>query len=252
MDLFISDLHLGGLSIAEEREKEDQLSQLFNKLEPSLLNVYIVGDLFHQFMEYGSMIPKGSFRTLSLIDELVQAGKEVIYFLGNRDPWHIAFFEEYLDVQVVADSLEQDREGRKIWIEHGDRCVPRLGYRLARPVMRSKSIYWLYRNLMPGDSAFRVAKKVSNFIANEKPETRTIEGMRDYAFDIINNNRADFVVMGHSHWPEHQKNEGGDYINLGSWADNRTFATLEDGNVVLRTWNDGELENVESFSKPKG
>ena len=250
MNLFVSDIHFGKLSESEERLKESELISMIRSYEDDLENLFIVGDLYHEFMEYKTLIPKGGFRFLTYLDDIVQKNIPTFYFLGNRDPWHIDFFQNVLDVQIVSDHLNIDLNGTLARIQHGDDCVPSAAYKLARPIMRNRIIYFLYRSLMPGDSAFRLAKKVSDFIANEAPQEKTIVGMRDYAKKLLNQREADLVVMGHSHFPEQVESIGGVYVNLGSWADNRSFAIMNKDSIQLCTWNDGKVKSVESMSKP--
>ena len=250
MNLFVSDIHFGKLTQSEEDLKERELIDLIGSYGEDLDNVFIVGDLFHEFMEYKTLIPKGSFRFLTFLDDLVRKNVPVYYFLGNRDPWHIDFFQNRIKLKMVTDHLNIDLSGTDARIQHGDDCVPGTGYRMARPIMRNRFIYWIYRSLMPGDSAFRLAKKVSDLIANEAPQEKTILGMRKYATDLLDNNEADLVVMGHSHFPEQVESNGGVYVNLGSWADNRSFAIMNKDSIQLSTWNDGKVQSVVSMSKP--
>lgn len=250
MNLFVSDIHFGKLSESEEKLKEYELISMIRSYEDELKNVFIVGDLFHEFMEYKTLIPKGNFRFLTFLEDIVQRKIPTYYFLGNRDPWHIDFFQNRLKLKIVSDHLNIDLDGSSTHIEHGDDCVPGTGYKLARPIMRNKLIYWIYRSLMPGDSAFRLAKKVSDLIANEAPQEKTIVGMRAYAKNLIEKREADLVVMGHSHYPEQIESNGGVYVNLGSWADNRSFAIMNKDSIQLCTWNDGKAKSVASMSKP--
>jgi len=251
MNLFVSDIHFGKLSESEEMRKEAELISMIKSYEDKLDNLFIVGDLFHEFMEYKTLVPKGNFRFLTYLDDLITNNVSIYYFLGNRDPWHLDFFRDRLKLKIVPDYLNIELDGTTMArIQHGDDCAPSTAYKLARPIMRNRFIYWMYRSLMPGDSAFRVARKVSNLIANEEPMQKTIEGMRNYATEILDKKEANLVVMGHSHFPEQVGTINGVYVNLGSWADNRSYAILNDNSIELTKWNDDKAKSVVSMNKP--
>jgi hypothetical protein len=48
---------------------------------------------------------------------------------------------------------------------------------------------------------------------------------------------ADAVLTGHYHHPTHFRREGRDFLILGDWVTNFTFASLREGRFALERWD---------------
>ncbi|NNF58937.1 MAG: UDP-2,3-diacylglucosamine diphosphatase, partial [Rhodothermaceae bacterium] len=95
MYLFLSDLHLGRGTDAESRAVERDAIAVLHAHEPAVREgaarenggLFLVGDVFNQFMEYGSLIPKGFVRLQAVLAAWTDSRLPVTYLVGNRDPW---------------------------------------------------------------------------------------------------------------------------------------------------------------------
>jgi UDP-2,3-diacylglucosamine hydrolase len=239
---FISDIHLGLGSKEKEKQKEDRLLAFLAAILPTTESLFIVGDLFDFWFEYGTVIPKGYHRTLAAIQAFTDRNKAVHYLAGNHDFWMGDFFESELGVHLHADPFETTVGGKRIYFHHGDGLSQHdLGYRLIKPILRNRWNIRMYRWLHP-DLGVRLARGSSrasrDYTANK--DFGEEEGMLRHATMKIHQG-VDIVIMGHRHIPDIQSIDGGTYVNLGDWITYRTYGQLTDGSITLQTW-DGQQE----------
>ena len=241
MILFVSDMHFGRGSPAEERVSEAALVTCLRAYEASVEALYLVGDVFDDYIEYRRLIPKGFVRFQALLAEWTDRGVPVTYLVGNHDPWHIDYFEQELGVRLVFDALVETAGGRTIYLLHGDGLSQKdRAYRWLKPVLRHPLPVWLYRALLPGDLGLRLARWFSRHQGDRAIEAATVEGLRAHARHILADTAADLVVMGHSHRPELHRWPEGVYVNTGCWYKARTFACLDGTQPRLLRWNGAE------------
>lgn len=247
MVLFLSDLHLGRGTPGETREAERDALALLRAHAEDVQALYLVGDVFDQYLEYRHLVPKGSARLLGLLAEWTDRGVAVTYLAGNRDPWHLGYFRDELGVRVALDHVEAEHHGRRLWVAHGDavgRGVEPL-YRWLRPLMRNRWIYRLYRNALPGDAAYRLARRVGRWGADPEPDAALVAAMRDAAHALLHETDRDLVVMGHCHLAQHVRWPAGAYLNPGYFFHDRTFAWLDAEGAHLGRWTGASVERLD-------
>lgn len=235
---FISDVHLGLGSRDDEKTKEDRLLGFFRETRPSTEALFILGDLFDFWFEYRTVIPKGFHRTLAALQEYTDSGIPIQYLAGNHDFWMGNFFTNELGVKVHFDPFEVAVGTKRVYLHHGDGLAPNdLGYRLIKPILRSRLNIRLYRLLHPdlGVPLARGSSRSSREYTSKKDYGED-EGMLRFATKKINEG-VDFVVMGHRHKPDFQRLGNGFYVNLGDWITYDTYGELVDGTMTLKVWN---------------
>jgi len=242
--LFLSDLHLGRGTVAESRAAERDALALLDAHEDAIHaavadgrggGLYLVGDVFDQFIEYRRLVPKGFARLQGRLAAWTDAGLPVTYLVGNRDPWHLDYFESELGVRLVREAITERLAGRTVYLAHGDgRLASERAYNLLKPILRHPLAYRLYRTLLPGDSGYRLARRIAQ-MGSGAPETSTVCGLRTAAHRLLSTTSADLVVFGHGHTAELDDGPDGTYLNPGYWFADRTFARLDaDGPALLR------------------
>jgi UDP-2,3-diacylglucosamine hydrolase len=236
---FFSDVHPGLGTREEERAKEDILLRFLRGILPRAERVFILGDLFDFWFEYGTVIPKGFHRTLAALQEFTDRGIPVDYLVGNHDFWMGDFFQTELGLTVHRDPFETVLDGKRLFLHHGDGLAQNdLGYRLVKPVLRNRAAIALYRWLHP-DLGVRMARgssRTSRAYTSQKDYGEQ-EGMVAFARRRIASG-TQIVIMGHRHLPVCERIDEGLYVNLGDWIQHRTFGLFEDGNMTLQTWSD--------------
>ena len=262
--LLLSDLHLGRGTRAQTRAAERDAVALLRAHEGRIVPdagaeggaaLVLMGDVYDQFIEYRHLVPKGAARLVGVLAEWADRGAEVVYVVGNRDPWHVDFFEGELGVRVV-DAWETRRAGRTLYIAHGDGhgaargLADRLTHRL-QPLLRSPLMARLYRMGLPGDAGYALARHVARrFGTDGTPEPAAARRLADAARDRLRRTGADVVAFGHSHAAALETvapgapgrtppGRGGVYLNPGYWFGARTFATVGADGPALFRWTDG-------------
>lgn len=239
---FISDVHLGLESKGKEKLKQKVLLKFFDDIKSDAKELFIVGDLFDYWIEYKHVVPKGHYRVLSKIDELVESGVKITYLAGNHDFWRGDYFKEEFGIDVSDKPIERTIEGKKFFIHHGDGLAYNdTGYKVLKKILRNKGSQFFYGLLHP-DIGISLAKRTSHKSRGftSKKDYTEKDGMRDYA-QIKCEEGFDYVLMGHRHLPakiSSEKFPGRFYINLGDWIFNFTYGVFKNGNMSLVRYYD--------------
>jgi UDP-2,3-diacylglucosamine hydrolase len=234
---FFSDVHLGLGSREKERAKEDRLLRFFDAIRPTTEQLYVVGDLFDFWFDYGTVIPRGFHRTLAGLQAFVDAGATVHYLIGNHDCWMGDFFEKEIGVVLHRDPFIAEVQGKKVYIHHGDGLADNdLGYRMVKPVLRNPLAIRMYRWLHP-DIGVRLARGTSRSSREYTANKHYGEGagMLRHAKEYMKAG-ADIVVMGHHHQSSRHDFPEGIYINLGEWIAGSTYAVMDNSRIELTEW----------------
>lgn len=247
MILFVSDIHFGQGTAAEERSNEADLIACLRSFEDTVEGLYLVGDVFDEYIEYRYLIPKGFVRFQAFLASWTERGVPITYLVGNHDPWHRDYFEIELGVRVSIDEVVASHYGKQVYLAHGDGLAKSNKlYRRLKPILRHPIPVWMYRSLLPGDVGFKMARWYNRRFGNKTVNPTIVEELRAYAQNILQTTPADIVVMGHSHQAERHSSPDGVYLNTGSWADKRTFGCMDEDGIHLRQWNGVVAEGVGS------
>jgi UDP-2,3-diacylglucosamine hydrolase len=225
---FISDAHL--MARGDNSAAENRLLTVFEKVKLDASHLYIVGDLFDFWFEYGYAIPAAYLKVLAGLLDLTRSGVKVFYIPGNHDFWMRDYIQREAGVTLTADFFEVCHFGRKILITHGDGLRrDDAGYRFLKKIFRNRFCIWLYSQL-PVNLAYRLALRFSkasrDYTTNRKKSDPT-----DYiafAGEKVNEG-YNAVVMGHVHLPQIEDLGHGLYVNCGDFFESYTYVVLDDG-----------------------
>lgn len=246
MVIFISDIHLGRSEYADARRHEADLIRFLRAMRSRIDHLYLLGDVFEDYIEYRHLIPKGFARFQGLLAEWTDAGIPVTYLVGNHDPWHQDFFERELGAVVEFDSLVATHHGLRLRLAHGDGLVPSSRLRAwLQSWLRHPVPVWIYRNVLPGDVGIALARFVNSTFGKHTLNLELVQRLRNHARRILAESDVDAVLFGHSHFAEIREWPEGIYLNPGYWHESRTFGALEDGTLRLMRWNGRSAEIVE-------
>jgi UDP-2,3-diacylglucosamine hydrolase len=249
---FFSDVHLGFLSDSEEKIKERKLVSFLESIRNDAEKIYIVGDLFDCWIEYRRAVPKGYYRTLAKLNEIVEQGVEVNFFSGNHDFWLNTYLRDDVGLKLYANSLETTLDGMKFFITHGDGLSKGdTGYKIIKKILRNPVNQFLYSLIHPDIGLWLAqgSSKKSRLHTDDRQrhdethmedmelQAHGSSGMREFAAKKIGEG-TDFVIMGHIHKPQNieleQNGRKGHYITLGDWIRNFTYGVYSNGNFELK------------------
>lgn len=237
MTIIVADIHFGRLEQHAEREKEAALVACLRSLSAGMKRLILLGDVFDYYIEYRHLIPRGYSRFMGLLAELTDAGTELVYIVGNHDPWHLDYFSEEFGARVYSDEMIDEDNGARTYFHHGDGIARKSAtYNRLRRILRHPIPVSLYRHVLPGDLGVRLARYVSRNYGDEGVDENVADDLRAEAQRLLDGGFGR-VVMGHSHLPEVTSMRGGVYMNPGSWQEFRTVLRLSDDEGSLLTWN---------------
>jgi len=242
---FLSDFHLGAPDYEKSKQREKKIVHFLNTIQPTVQELFIVGDMFDFWYEYKTAVPKGYTRILGKLAEFTDAGIPVHFFVGNHDMWMSGYFEKELNIPVYFHPKTFQYNGKQFYIGHGDGLGPGdNGYKFLKKVFRNPICHWLFGIIHPN-----IGIGVANYFSRE---SRKKTGMKDevfmgedkewlmiYSREILQQQHIDFFVFGHRHLPLNlQLAPNSKYINLGDWIINFTYATFDGNNMELHKWKE--------------
>ncbi len=228
---FVSDAHIGGSS----PEAEQRLFRFLESIRGKANSLYILGDLFEFWFEYGRAIPKLGFRALAELAELSRTGTHIGYLKGNHDFWFKDFWRRELGAEA-ADELDVILDNKRVYLAHGDALDRAFVPRFFRVLMRSRIDGWLYSMLHP-DVGIGLAHAVASVSRAGSAKPSLIEDMAGFAGKKLGSG-FDIVVLGHSHVPELRRLGNGVYLNVGDWMTHFTYGVIRDGAASLQRFEE--------------
>jgi|GEM_PF-4077956 len=128
--------------------------------------------------------------------------------------------------------VELDAGGVRMLLAHGDGLGRGdIGYRLIRPLLRSRTGAALFRTIHPTPGTF-LARKFSDTSKRilRRHMDRIPPGLERWAGERLEDG-YDIVMTGHTHLDTVRKLEKGIYVSLGDWLTRFTYCRLEDGSA---------------------
>ncbi|TAE23885.1 MAG: UDP-2,3-diacylglucosamine diphosphatase [Candidatus Kapaibacterium sp.] len=266
MIYFISDQHLGlDLPKNDDKHREHTLVEFLRTIKPHCERLFILGDLFDYWFEYGTVIPKQHIRTLAALSDFADSGIPVDYLIGNHDFGHRHFFEHELGIRIHAGDLALALHGKRFYLAHGDGKIPHdFTARIVRSLLRNPLSLRLWQWIHP-DIGIRLAawaSRRSRMKAREnednlhfRQERTALEHFALYQFQ----QGYDVVIMGHLHKECFMQARRGEihsalaqsfsaisphscslhdtshvYCNLGTWLNAPFYAVFEPSGGVIQ------------------
>lgn len=238
---FASDFHLGAPDHETSLVREKRIVKWLNGCMKDAKAIFLVGDLFDFWFEYKHTIPKGHARFLGKLGEIVDAGIELHIFVGNHDLWMFGYFEKEFGAKVYYEPLEFSINNKTLYVGHGDGLGPGdKGYKRLKKIFTNPFFQWCFNWLHPniGVSLANFWSSKSRAQANnvEQKFLGDDEWLWQYAKYLETQAHRDYYVFGHRHLPlELEVGENSQYINLGEWISQYTYAVFEGNELKLST-----------------
>ena len=243
---FASDFHLNKDVLHTSEVREKHIVHWLKSIKSDADVIYLVGDLFDYWYEYGTVIPRGNDLFKSTLLQLRQEGVQVEIFTGNHDVWMKDYFEKDLDIKVHRNPISVSHHGKSMYIAHGDGLGPGdRGYKLLKRIFTSTICQWFFSRLHP-NFAIRFMKFCSQLSSkyNKDSDVNTQhlnldrEWLSQYSESINSSQKHDYYIYGHRHLPiQYQLKDGKSvYYNLGDWMNHYTYGVLENGQFNLKSY----------------
>ncbi len=236
---FASDIHLGALGYQSSRDREARIVRWLDSIKHDAHELFLVGDVFDFWFEYKTVVPRGYIRFLGKLAELVDSGVKLYLFKGNHDMWMFDYFVKELNATIISDELILDRQGKKLYLHHGDGLGPGdKKYKVLKKVFRSPVCQWLFERLHP-NLGVGIANRWSQHsrLANATGQDQKLfenEWLVSFARDVLKTANYDYFIFGHRHIPMViELSSTSKYVNLGEWIFSNSYAVMENGTVQL-------------------
>lgn len=237
---FASDMHLGAPNYEDSLVREKLFVKWLTEKQKDAKAFYLMGDIFDFWFEYKHAIPKGFARLQGKIAEITDAGIPVHVFTGNHDMWMFGYLEQELGVKIHYDVIEEEFNGKKFFLGHGDGLGPGdYGYKFLKKIFSNPLCKWLFARLHPNfgigiadyfskKSRMQTGGDDAIFLGEEN------EWLVTYCKEQLTNKHYDYFIFGHRHLPlEIELNKNSKYINLGDWIQYFTYAEFDGKEVKL-------------------
>lgn len=231
---FASDFHLGIDALETSDEREKKIVSWLTSVQDDMAELYLVGDVFDYWYEYGTVIPKGYVRLFGKLSELRDAGIPIYFFTGNHDMWMFTYFEKYFDIPIYREPIVRTFGDKTFFIGHGDGLGPGdHGYKFIKSVFNNKICQWLFKWLIHPDLGLWLMKF---FSSKSRQYTGTEDAFSDpnkewlvqFAESHSNSQHIDYYIFGHRHLPINYQLSNGKshYYNLGEWMYASSYGTF--------------------------
>ena len=244
MYYFASDVHLGAGDRQTACRTERRFVEWLEMVRVDAKAIFLVGDIFDFWFEYGSVVPKGFVRVLGKLAELTDSGVEVYFFIGNHDMWCRDYFERECGVKLIFKPQQMRLYGREVFIAHGDNMnisgKPLL--QLMNWGFRSKTLRVLFSWLVHPDLALRFGQWWSGSSrkshAKDNITPKSLDFLIDYAHNYKGENpTTDYILFGHMHYPYDHAEEHLRVLFLSNWDAEVKYAAMDgDGRISLKTF----------------
>jgi UDP-2,3-diacylglucosamine hydrolase len=238
---FASDLHLGVPDERSSLEREKRFVRWLDHIRDDLEALYLLGDVFDMWFEYGQVIPKGHVRLLGRLAELADSGVPIHYFTGNHDMWVYDYLPNEIGMTLHRDPIRTDLKGKRFLLGHGDGLGPGdKGYKAMKRVFRSRAAQWLYRWIHPdaGLSLAHFFSGTSRRAGEEEFLGEEEEWLVQYCKAVLEKEEIDYFIFGHRHLaldiPLNNGKAPPRYINLGEWLTLNSYAVFDGERLELK------------------
>ncbi len=236
--LFISDVHLGGFSEADNNRIESELIALIDYCQHNEIRLAILGDLFDYWMEYPNHKPRLGDKLLDRFEDFNKELGPTLYITGNHDNWtreHLTKRGFYLEHEHQTFSIN----GHKLMALHGD-GLSSSQYNLARPflhrLIRADSFVNFFQTIFPSQMGIKIMKYFSRLTRKMDWGPQKEEKLNKWSEQQLNKSDIDIILCGHDHIPRRKQFPFGTFINLGTFYKHRTMAIYNNDAISLVSW----------------
>ena len=241
---FASDFHLGVPNKEYSNEREKAICAWLDMAAKDASDIYLLGDLFDFWYEYGKTIPKGFVRFQGKLAEVADSGVNVHIFTGNHDMWMFNYFEEEIGAKMYRGNLVAQIHGQKVFVGHGDGLGPGdHGYKFIKWVFANPVCIFLFRWIHP-DIGIAIANfwsrksRNANLPKDEIYKGDDAEFLNQFCLDHIKKEHIDLFVFGHRHLVLDLKiGEHSRYVNLGAWFKEPHYLVVDSEGAELKKWS---------------
>lgn len=244
MYYFASDVHLGAGDAEHSARIERRFNAWLDAVSRDADEVWLLGDIFDFWFEYGRVVPRGFVRTLGRLADMTDRGIRVVMLTGNHDMWMRGYLESECGVEVYTVPVYADMAGHKLFIAHGDNMQidgePMLKFLNA--LFRSGVVRTLFSWLVHPDIAMRFGRWWSGRSRKAhggRPDASVLEPLRAYAAELGRTEGVDCCIFGHFHLADDRMAGDVRAVFLSDWTREPVYAEMtQTGELTLKIFEE--------------
>ena len=240
---FASDFHLGVPNKEYSSKREKAICAWLDMASKDASDIYLVGDLFDFWYEYGKTIPKGFVRFQGKLAEVADSGVNIHIFTGNHDMWMFNYFKEEIGAKMHRGNRVEQIHGQKVFVGHGDGLGPGdHGYKFIKWVFANPVCIFLFKWIHP-DIGIAIANfwsrksRNANLPKDEIYKGDDAEFLNQFCQEHIKKEHIDLFIFGHRHLVLDLKiGDRSRYVNLGAWFKEPHYLVIDSSGAELKKW----------------
>jgi len=232
---FASDVHW---PLAHDYKQGQPFLDFLDHLAGKGGTLILLGDIFDFWFEWHEVVPAYWFEIFYRLRRLREQGTVIWFISGNHDFHPGAYLEQEIGLTLCSENLVFPAAGKHFYIAHGDGLAQRDGgYRLLKRIIRHPVSIWLYKNLIHPDWGIRLARWTSATSRKHRHIDRKAWAEEYFAFARARMDAgADYVVLGHVHFPDFRKVGEKGYLNCGDWLSEFSYGLFDGKELSLQRW----------------
>jgi len=240
---FASDFHLGAPNFEDSLIREKKIVKWLKQIMPTCQSLFLVGDVFDFWFEYGKVVPKGYTRLLGKLAEFTDNDIDVFMFTGNHDLWMFDYLSNELNVSIIKERSQIKVNNKNILLAHGDGLGPGdENYKMLKKVFSNKFCQFLFKWLHPNLGIALAQKWSLNDLSQYNGEIKQFLGEKEwlvqYAHQKFKQFPFDYFIFGHRHIPLiYSLNEESNVVLLGDWINHFTYLEMSNNNFELLNYD---------------
>ena len=242
MHYFVSDIHLGAGTRAEQRRAEGLFLDFLSQIEADAESLFLVGDIFDFWFEYKRVVPKGFVRVLGRLAELSDKGVRIVMLTGNHDMWVGDYLTEECGIELYTKPQTFSLAGKTLFVAHGDNMninrQPVL--RAMNTMFRSTRLRKIASCLIHPNSFIRFGKWWSGKSRKSHGAVQSVKVLQpliDYAKQYGEEHNVDYFIFGHLHYAAYII-DSEHTLFMGDWHTQPSYVQLDNnGKIELKFYN---------------
>ena len=236
MHYFVSDIHLGSGNSTDSRRVERTFLDFLKQIENDAETLFLVGDIFDFWFEYGEVVPKGFTRILGRLAELSDRGVRITMITGNHDMWVGDYLEKECGITLYTKPQTFTLADKTLFVAHGDNMnikgQPVL--RLMNAMFRSKGLRKVASWLIHPDLFLRFGKWWSSKSRKSHGNVQSpqvLNHLIEYAAKHSKEHDVDYFIFGHLHY-------AADIVGaqrilfMGDWYSQPSYISLDNSGKI--------------------
>ncbi len=238
---FISDAHFGS-GFGNDQERTTHFELLCDTLIGTNSELYILGDFFDFWIEYGHVIRTDYVKIVASLHNLTRHKIPVIFVRGNHDFMDYSYFTNELSITVLDGHNQFDFNGIKFRLCHGDDIAGDWKYRALHKILKSPLAQKAYKLFHPAIGVGLASELSALSRRRSSKSGRYLSDERQTWYHgavntLLKETGDQVLIMGHTHRADLTQLENSIYVNSGTWLNSPTVILLENRTLSILELN---------------